>query len=87
MKQRVTVLALVLFALAIVFSSLQQPVVAAERQPHMTAALHHLEAALDELQKAEADKGGHRVQAIEATKSAIEHTKQGIAFANSHDKK
>ena len=84
MTKRVTLLLLLVLTLAVVYSAVR-PVVAAERQPHMRAALHHLEAALDELQKAEADKGGHREQAIAATKSAMEHTKQGIAYDNSHE--
>ncbi len=53
-----------------------------ERQPHMRAAVGHLESALDQLQKATADKGGHRVQAIALTKSAIEEVRKGIAFDN-----
>ncbi|HVO31853.1 MAG TPA: hypothetical protein VMV18_14000 [bacterium] len=57
---------------------------AAERQPHMDAALHHLEAAKAELEAAEADKGGHRVKALEATNLAISETREGIRFANQH---
>ena len=56
----------------------------AEPQPHMKSALSSLEAALGQLQKASADKGGHRVKAIELTQGAIEQVKQGIAFDNKH---
>jgi hypothetical protein len=48
-------------------------------QPHMETALHALETARDELKAAEADKGGHRVKAIELVESAIEQTREGIA--------
>lgn len=56
----------------------------AEKQPHMAAALSQLESALSSLQKATADKGGHRVKAIGLTKSAIDETKQGIDHDNKH---
>lgn len=55
-----------------------------EEQPHMRAALEHLNAAKAELEKAEADKGGHRVAALKATNEAIHHTEEGIKFANHH---
>lgn len=58
--------------------------VRAENQPHMKAALEHLQAAKTELEKAEADKGGHREAAIKATNEAIGHVKEGIEFANKH---
>lgn len=56
----------------------------AEPQPHMQSALGSLETALGQLQKASADKGGHRVKAIEFTSKAIEQVKKGIAFDNKH---
>jgi hypothetical protein len=54
----------------------------AENQPHMRAALESLERSKVSLEKADADKGGHRAKAIEATKLAIEETKKGIEFDN-----
>lgn len=57
---------------------------AAEPQPHMVAALEHLKAARAELEKAAADKGGHRVAALKATNNAIKHTEEGIEYANTH---
>ncbi len=56
----------------------------AEPQPHMRSALGSLESALAQLQKATADKGGHRVKAMELTTQAIEEVKKGIAFDNKH---
>lgn len=56
----------------------------AEPQPHMRSALERLENAREALQKADGDKGGHRVKAIELTKQAIEETKEGIAFDHKH---
>ena len=47
-------------------------------QPHMTAALAALESAKNNLDHATADKGGHRAQAIDLIKSAIDEVKKGI---------
>ena len=54
----------------------------ADPQPKMQAALAALESAKNHLENATADKGGHRVKAIQATKEAIEETKKGISFDN-----
>jgi hypothetical protein len=56
----------------------------AEPQPHMKAALAQLQAAKASLEKASADKGGHRVKAIALTNEAIEQTKKGIEFDDKH---
>jgi hypothetical protein len=53
-------------------------------QPHMQAALEHLRAAKGELEKADEDKGGHRVKAIKHTNEAIEQVEKGIAFDRHH---
>ncbi len=57
-------------------------VVSAEPQPNMKAAQKHLEQAKDALQKATADKGGHRAKAIQLVNDAIEEVKKGIAADN-----
>lgn len=56
----------------------------AEPQPHMRSALGSLESALGQLEKATADKGGHRVKAMGLVKQAIDEVKAGIAFDNKH---
>ena len=56
----------------------------AEAQPHMQAALQHLRAAAEELEKADRDKGGHRVQALNLTHQAINHVQAGIQYDNTH---
>lgn len=60
-----------------------------EQQPNMQAAITDLEAAKDRLEKATADKGGHRVKAIKLVKDAILEVKEGIKYDNEHkdDKK
>ena len=54
---------------------------AAPDQPHMKAALDSLESARNNLDKAEADKGGHRARAIDLVKDAIAEVKAGIDAA------
>ena len=50
-------------------------------QPHMQAALEALESARNNLDKANADKGGHRANAIQLVKDAIAEVKMGIEAA------
>jgi len=63
---------------------LAAPVAFADPQPKMKEALEHLKNAKAALQAASADKGGHRVKAIEKVNEAIEQTEKGIAFDNKH---
>ena len=51
------------------------PSLVAENQPHMRAALEHLQAAKSELEAAEHDKGGHRAKAQQLTQQAIDEVK------------
>ena len=53
-------------------------------QPHMQAALEHLRAAKQQLEVAEADKGGHRVKAIRLVDDAIVQVEKGIQFDRTH---
>ena len=57
---------------------------AADQQPHMRAALEALRTAKRHLELAEADKGGHRVKAVEDVNAAITETEAGIAYAAGH---
>ena len=50
-------------------------------QPNLDAALESLQQARASLEKAVADKGGHRVKAIKAVDEAIAQVKAGIEFA------
>jgi hypothetical protein len=56
----------------------------AERQPAMHTALDHLKAAEKALMVGTTDKGGHRVKALNHTRSAIKQTNKAIAFDNRH---
>jgi ribose/xylose/arabinose/galactoside ABC-type transport system permease subunit len=55
--------------------------IAYANQPHMVSALELLQSARGELQRATANKGGHRERAIGAVDRAIQETREGIAFA------
>ena len=69
----------------VVALSLSLPTAAfAEPQPHMKAALEHLKKAKESLEKATADKGGHRAKAIELVNQAIEQTEKGVNFDDKH---
>lgn len=49
-------------------------------QPFMKKAKENLEKGLSDLQKATADKGGHRNKAISLVKEAIDEVEKGIKF-------
>ena len=53
-------------------------------QPNMAAALGSLRAARASLDKAEHNKGGWRVAAIDKTNAVIAKTERGCAFADTH---
>ncbi|HEU4408407.1 MAG TPA: hypothetical protein VFS43_24295 [Polyangiaceae bacterium] len=69
-------------ALATVVGTGALPSAHADPQPRMHSAVNHLQDALNDLQNAADDKGGHRVKAIAATREALEQTRKGIAFDN-----
>lgn len=52
----------------------------AEKQPNMEAALNHLKAAKQSLEKASDDKGGHRAKAMQQVNQAIEQVQKGIDY-------
>ncbi len=49
-------------------------------QPHMRAANDRLQDALNHLQRATADKGGHRARAMDLVRDAIAEVNKGIEF-------
>ncbi len=85
MKARIKML--VLCAAVAAMYSLPPQAFAEEKQPHMQAALHHLEEAKRELQEAEHDKGGHRAKALQLTDQAINQVKAGMQYDTSHEGK
>ncbi len=55
-----------------------------EKQPNMRAAERKLEAAMDDLQRASEDKGGHRTAAMRLINQAIGQLNQGISYDDTH---
>ena len=53
-------------------------------QPNMQMAKTHLQSALSNLDKATADKGGFRVNAVRLAREALKEVEQGIAYDNTH---
>jgi hypothetical protein len=53
-------------------------------QPHMNAALKQLRAAQSSLNRASADKGGHRARALDLVRDAIVEVERGIAYDRRH---
>ena len=66
-------------ALLFAFGSIG-PASARAPQVHMKSALKSLQSASLSLQKATADKGGHRQKAMDLTAEAISQVQKGIAF-------
>jgi hypothetical protein len=80
---KVSTLALVVL-LSVVIGRSAIHTASAEPQPHMQSALDSLNAALGDLEKATADKGGHRAKALSLTKQAVAQVKKGIEYDNKH---
>lgn len=49
-------------------------------QPNMQEAKVHLQAAVNNLQKASPDKGGHRTKALSQARQALNETQKGIEY-------
>jgi hypothetical protein len=65
-------------------SAVAQGAAACNNQPNMMTAINHLRNARASLERAEHDKGGWRVKAIQSTENAIRETERGCAFADTH---
>ena len=55
-----------------------------EQEPHMSAALGHLEQAKSELERSTPNKGGHREKAIQLVDEAMQQVRQGEAYYEQH---
>ncbi len=59
----------------------------ARHEPHMSAALGHLEQAQTELQRAAPNKGGHRERAMELVNQAIQQVQEGEAYYQQNEQR
>lgn len=66
--------------LVVFLAACVHPRPAAADQPQMHSALASLKDAERHLEKATADKGGHRAKALELVRDAIREVKRGIAY-------
>jgi hypothetical protein len=90
MRKRVTAITSTLIVLAGlgVYSVVHaQNAEMSKEEPHMSAALGHLEQAKAELEKAASNKGGHREKAIQLVDQAMQQVKQGEAYYEQHEPK
>jgi hypothetical protein len=55
-----------------------------EHEPHMSAALGHLQEARAELEKSTPNKGGHRERAMQLVDQAIQQVQQGEVYYQQH---
>jgi hypothetical protein len=56
----------------------------ARQEPHMSAALGHLQEARAELEKSAPNKGGHKEKAMQLVDQAIQQVRQGEAYYEQH---
>jgi hypothetical protein len=56
----------------------------ARHEPHMSAALGHLQQAKAELERAAPNKGGHREKAMELVNQAIQQVQEGERYFQEH---
>ena len=91
MKKIFAMVTLLVLAVALTVSAnlgvAQSSMPKAESQPHMSAALDHLQKAQKELEEGSHDKGGHRVKALALVKQAMSEVQQGIQYDNTHQEK
>lgn len=88
MKQILALVALLALSVALTTSaSLVVAQSSTESQPHMSAALDHLQQAQKELEAGSHDKGGHRVKALSLVKQAMSEVQQGIQYDNTHQER
>jgi hypothetical protein len=73
--------------LGLTFFSLNGPAQNAEmarHEPHMSAALGHLQQARAELEKATPNKGGYREHAMDLVDQAMQQVRDGEAYYSQH---
>lgn len=56
----------------------------AVHEPHMSAAMGHLEQAKAELERAAPNKGGHREKAIQLVNDAMQQVQEGEQYFQQH---
>ena len=74
----------VLFGLSLYSIVHAQTAQMARHEPHMSAAMGHLEQAKAELEKAAPNKGGHRERALQLVDQAMQQVQEGEQYYLQH---
>jgi hypothetical protein len=78
MRNRVlAVFGVLLVAIGLVFAQTHRMAI---HEPHMSAAYGHLQQARAELERASANKGGHRDRAMQAVDQAMQEIEEGERY-------
>ena len=87
-KRTVLILLAVLFVSATAFISYQQDMkTEAAKHPRIVSAIKELEGAIDYMEKAPDDFGGHKAQAIADSKKAVISLRQALEYRAKTDNK
>ncbi len=88
MKRIPLFLGLVLLASAPVFAAATQSARSeAAEHPRIVAAIHELEDAIAYMEKAPHDFGGHKAEAIRASREAVQQLRKALAYRAKADRK
>lgn len=80
MKKVVIILAIVLCCTSTVFVIAQNQKSEAKDHPRIEKAIHQLEDAIDYMEKAPHDFGGHKAEAIRDSRKAVESLKKALEY-------
>ncbi len=89
MKKYLFIVALACMAVSITAFVIPQQNAKSEagEHPRIAKAIHEMEDAIDYMEKAPHDFGGHKAEAIADTKKAIKSLKQALAYRAKEDNK
>jgi hypothetical protein len=88
MKRSTLFLGLVLLATTPSFAAATQSIRSeAAEHPRIVAAIHELEDAVAYMEKAPHDFGGHKAEAIRASREAIQQLRKALAYRAKADRK
>jgi hypothetical protein len=87
-RKTLVVVAAVVLVLSVSLTSFAAGMAAEKAMhPRIAKAIHTLEDAIDYMQKAPHDFGGHRADAVEASKHAVEQLRLALAYRGGSDHK
>ena len=88
MKRFAFCLGLVLLASSPNFAAATQTMKSeAAEHPRIVAAIHELEGAIEYMEKAPHDFGGHKAKAIRASREAVQQLRKALAYRAKADRK